>query len=347
MMASIVGEDKHVYTVLFVDDEENILRSIRRAVMDEEYISYFANSGAEALKIMEEKEINVIVTDMKMPGMDGLQLLKIVKEKYPNMVKIVLSGFTQLSQVLATVNQADIFNFIAKPWDMESELKYVINKAIEHCSLKRIETQLQGQLEHRNTTYQTMLKKMDATSTFRAKQMMKIKKISTLLLKAINGEKSGESRFLATALNEYAEKLPGAVEEVAAPNIIATLRSLIAEKPYFSKAVVQVKEDATGKVLVSPSLIYFAVTSLLNILEQNDDKEQLYIYVVSKEQGEKTVLSLSVFLHDSTGVYQSQLAQCSYGLMEQVFREIMDVRFVAFSKNERQILQLEIEVEKV
>lgn len=70
-------------SVLFVDDEMNILSAIRRAVVDEPFQAFFANSGKEALKIMEEREIAVLVTDMRMPEMDGLQLLKIVKEEYP------------------------------------------------------------------------------------------------------------------------------------------------------------------------------------------------------------------------------------------------------------------------
>lgn len=86
-------------TVLFVDDEIHILSSIRRATMDESFEALFASSGQEALQIFEKKEISVIVTDMRMPGMDGLALLKIVKEKYPQTVRIVLSGYTQLSQV--------------------------------------------------------------------------------------------------------------------------------------------------------------------------------------------------------------------------------------------------------
>lgn len=346
-MASLLGEDKNVYTVLFVDDEENILRSIKRAVIDESYISYFAGSGVEALKIMEEHEINVLVTDMRMPGMDGLQLLKIVKEKYPNIVKIVLSGFTQLSQVLATINQADIFNFIAKPWDMESELKYVIDKAIEHCRLKKVEIQFQEKLENRNTIYQTMLKKMETTSAIRAKQIQQIKRISNLLIESVDKVANGESRFLATVLNDYADKLPGSVEDASLEKIIADLRSLVVENPYYSKAIVQAKDSVVGKVHISSSLIYFAVTSLLNILQQNGGDEELYIYIVSKEQGEKVILSFSVFLKDAAGNYQSQLAECSYQLIEQVFREIMDVRFVTLNKNDRQILQLEFELEKI
>ena len=68
-------------TVLFVDDEVNVLSSLKRGLYKEDYRCMFAESAGEALKIMEEHKIAVIVTDMKMPGMDGLALLRILKEK--------------------------------------------------------------------------------------------------------------------------------------------------------------------------------------------------------------------------------------------------------------------------
>lgn len=346
-MANFVEVDKNVYSVLFVDDEELILRSIRRAVIDENYISYFAGSGAAALKIMEEHEINVVVTDMKMPGMDGLQLLKIVKEQYPNMVKIVLSGFTQLSQVLATVNQADIFNFIAKPWDMETELKYVIDKAIEHCRLKKIEIQFREQLEKRNDMYQTILKKMETSSVTKAKQMEQIKKISKLLRRTIDKEATAESRFLTSLLNEYVEKLPGMVEDLSLGTLVADLKLLVGDKPYYSKAAVQVKEGVTGKFRGSYSLMYFAVNCLLTLLQQNQNIEGIYIYIVTKEQEDKAIISFSVFFLDATGIYQQQLTGCAYQVIESIFREIMDAKFVTSRKDDRQILQLEFTLDKV
>lgn len=346
-MANSVEVDKNVYAVLFVDDEELILRSIRRAVMDENYTSYFAGSGVAALKIMEEHEINVIVTDMKMPGMDGLQLLKIIKEQYPNIVKIVLSGFTQLSQVLATVNQADIFNFIAKPWDMETELKYVIDKAIEHCRLKKIEFQFREQLEKRNDMYQTILKKMEMSSAIKGKQMEQIKKISKLLRRTIDKEATAESRFLVALLNDYADKLPGIVDDFSLETLVADLKLLVVEKPYYSKAAVQVKEAVTSKVHGSYGLIYFAVNCLLTLLQQNQDIEGIYIYIVTKEQEEKTTVSFSVFFLDAAGKYQQQLTGCAYQVVEIIFREIMEAKFVTSRKEDRQILQLEFTLDKV
>ncbi|ABP66932.1 response regulator receiver protein [Caldicellulosiruptor saccharolyticus DSM 8903] len=146
------------YTVLFVDDEENILSALKRALIDEEYRCLFAKSGDEALKILEKENVQVIVADMKMPEMDGLTLLKIVKQKYPKIVRVVLSGFTQLPQVLAAINQAGIFRFITKPWNVEEELKIVINQALEYYVIQEEKEQLTKTLEKRNEMYVNVLR---------------------------------------------------------------------------------------------------------------------------------------------------------------------------------------------
>ena len=119
-------------TLLFVDDEARLLRSIERGLLDEPYNLLFAESGKDALKLLEANEVHVIVTDMRMPEMSGLYLLMIVKEKYPPIVRIVLSGYTQVATVQTAVNQGELFKFITKPWKMESEFKVVLRQAVDH-----------------------------------------------------------------------------------------------------------------------------------------------------------------------------------------------------------------------
>ena len=118
-------------TVLFVDDEEKLLRSLKRGLIDEPYNSLFANSGKEALEILEKKEVHVLVTDMRMPEMMGLELLRIVKEKYPSIVRMELSGYTQISTLLTAINQGEVFKFITKPWKLEEEFKPLMLQALE------------------------------------------------------------------------------------------------------------------------------------------------------------------------------------------------------------------------
>lgn len=149
--------DQNRSVVLFVDDEEDILSSIQRGMIDEEYKCLFANRGKHALELFEKNEISVIVTDMRMPEMDGLTLLKKVKEISPNTIRIVLSGYTQLQQVLVTINQGDIFKFITKPWKLEDEFKGIIREAVDYYNLKKDRDNMMEMLEKKYVTYQKIL----------------------------------------------------------------------------------------------------------------------------------------------------------------------------------------------
>jgi two-component system, NtrC family, response regulator HupR/HoxA len=118
--------------VLFVDDEEYLLASLKIGLMDEPYKCLFANSGSEALKVLSATRVHLIVTDMRMPGMSGLELLRIVREKYPNVIRIVLSGYTQITTLLTAINDGHIYKYIPKPWKLEEEFKPSIRDALEY-----------------------------------------------------------------------------------------------------------------------------------------------------------------------------------------------------------------------
>jgi two-component system response regulator HupR/HoxA len=164
--------------ILFVDDEVNVLNAIKRVIMEESYTPFFAGSASEALVIMEKNDISVIVTDMRMPVMDGLALLKIVKEKYPRTVRVVLSGYTQLSQMLATINQGEIFKFITKPWATEQDFLPVIKQAIEYYNIQVERDNLRESLAQRNLAYQKMFKSMEQKQAQEKEELHNLHKIN-------------------------------------------------------------------------------------------------------------------------------------------------------------------------
>jgi two-component system response regulator HupR/HoxA len=122
-------------TVLFVDDEEKILASLKRGLLDEPYEILFASSGKKALEILEQNQVHVIVTDMRMPEMGGVELLKAVKKEYPHIIRMVLSGYADTDTLLVAINQGEIFRFITKPWKSNEEIKTTIRQAIEYYDL--------------------------------------------------------------------------------------------------------------------------------------------------------------------------------------------------------------------
>ena len=169
------------HKVLFVDDEPGVLSSIRRAVAEEDYQAFFAGSGTEALSLMEKNQFSVIVTDMRMPAMDGLALLKLVKEKYPKTIRVVLSGYTQLSQVLVTINQGEIFKFITKPWTSENELLPAIQQSIDYYNLQRERDTLSETLSAKNAAYQNMFRFMETKKAQEKAEFRHLYKISSLI----------------------------------------------------------------------------------------------------------------------------------------------------------------------
>jgi HD-like signal output (HDOD) protein len=103
--------------ILFVDDETQILRSITRLFMDTEYEVLTAESGAEALDLLEAEQVDVIVSDMKMPKMTGYELLSQVKKRFPNIVRIILSGFSDERIVFDALQKNIAKLYILKPWE--------------------------------------------------------------------------------------------------------------------------------------------------------------------------------------------------------------------------------------
>jgi response regulator RpfG family c-di-GMP phosphodiesterase len=105
----------HKVTVLFVDDEERILRSLRM-LFRERYEVLMTTSGREALEIVRRQPVHVVVSDQRMPEMTGVELLRGVRETSPSTMRILLTGYSDLQAIVASVNDGEIFRFIEKPW---------------------------------------------------------------------------------------------------------------------------------------------------------------------------------------------------------------------------------------
>lgn len=103
-------------SILFVDDEKQILKAIRREFMDSGYRTFFACDAQEALETLDSNEIDLIVTDMRMPVMDGCELLKLVREKHPSIKRVVLSGYADENLVNSSLSEGLAEFYIFKPW---------------------------------------------------------------------------------------------------------------------------------------------------------------------------------------------------------------------------------------
>lgn len=116
------------YNLLLVDDEPNIPRAIKRALRGQGYNIRLANSGVDALAIFEQHPIDIIVSDQRMPGMSGAELLSTVREKYPDTVRIMLSGHADLGELIEAINEGSIYKYLTKPWANDT-LRAVLSEA--------------------------------------------------------------------------------------------------------------------------------------------------------------------------------------------------------------------------
>ncbi len=136
-------------TLLLVDDEENILSALNRLLRRDGYRILTANGGQAGLEILKQNEVGVIISDQRMPEMNGTEFLSKVKELYPDTVRIVLSGYTDLNSITDAINRGAIYKFLTKPWDDEL-LRENIQKAFRHYELARENEELREELKAAN-----------------------------------------------------------------------------------------------------------------------------------------------------------------------------------------------------
>ncbi|SFU99265.1 EAL domain-containing protein [Pseudoduganella namucuonensis] len=124
------GSGEEGDTLLIVDDEPNNLAALNRTLRREGYRVLTADSGREGLRLLSLHRVQVIISDQRMPGMSGSEFLGIVKDLYPDTIRIMLSGYTDLAAVTESVNQGAVFKFMTKPWD-DANLRKTIRDAFQ------------------------------------------------------------------------------------------------------------------------------------------------------------------------------------------------------------------------
>ncbi|APV38855.1 two-component system response regulator [Pseudomonas frederiksbergensis] len=144
--------------VLLVDDEESILNSLRRLLRGQPYELLLATSGAQALEIMEQQSIELVMTDARMPNMDGATLLARIHQLYPASTRILLTGYADMPTIIKAINEGKIHRYISKPWNDE-EMLLTLRQALAHQHSERERQRLEqltrvqnDQLKSLNTT---------------------------------------------------------------------------------------------------------------------------------------------------------------------------------------------------
>ena len=128
-------------TLLFVDDEAAILSSLRRLFRPHGYRILTAESGAAGLALLENETVDLIISDMRMPEMDGAQFLEKVRTKKPHIVRILLTGYADITSTINAINKGEICRYVAKPWD-DNDIVLIVRDALVRQRLEAENTRL-------------------------------------------------------------------------------------------------------------------------------------------------------------------------------------------------------------
>ena len=158
--------------VLLVDDDEHVRRALKRVLKRARCRLAEAADAAEALKIIESQPVHVVVSDYRMPGMSGVEFLRVVKDRWPRVQRVLLTGQADTAAVEEAVNQSEIFRFIWKPWD-DAHLILTIQSAIDQYWLAEENARLNALISQRNLELEKLNRELDAKLEQRSRALIR------------------------------------------------------------------------------------------------------------------------------------------------------------------------------
>ncbi len=211
-------EKQPAFSLLLVDDEPNILSALKRLFRRNGHTIHTAESGAEGLKILQQQPVDLIISDMRMPEMNGAEFLEQAAKINPNAVRLLLTGYSDINATIEAINKGKIYGYISKPWN-ETELNLTVNQALEQKALRDERDRLQKLTQKQNAE----LKQLNATLEDKVRQRTKQLRLAHKRLKESyfasipvfaslvrlreEGSAEGHSKRVADHARAVAEKL--------------------------------------------------------------------------------------------------------------------------------------------
>jgi response regulator RpfG family c-di-GMP phosphodiesterase len=165
-----------VTTLLFVDDEPSILSSLKRLFRPHGYRIHTAESGAEGLEIMAREPIDLVISDMRMPEMDGAHFLEQARSRWPGTVRLLLTGYADMESTINAINRGEIYRYINKPWD-DNDIVLLVRDALSHKRLERENTRLNEEVLARNAELSALNASLEEKVAARTAELQKALKL--------------------------------------------------------------------------------------------------------------------------------------------------------------------------
>ncbi|MDP2810731.1 MAG: response regulator [Rhodocyclaceae bacterium] len=213
--------EKPKLTLLFVDDEASILSSLRRLFRQHGYNILTAEGGAQGMEVLEKEPVDLVVSDMRMPEMDGAKFLEQVRLRWPHVVRILLTGYADVTSTIDAINRGEIYRYIAKPWD-DNDIVLTVRDALDHKrlesenlrllaltqrqndELKELNASLEQKVAERTDELRQTLASLDQAHKDLKKGFMVTVRIFSDLIEMRGGKLAGHSRRVAEHARDLA-----------------------------------------------------------------------------------------------------------------------------------------------
>ncbi len=239
------------HTILCVDDEIQILSCLKRLLRKEDFDLVTATNGEDGFKIMASRDIHLVISDHRMPGMSGISFLAKVRETYPDTIRILLTGYTEVDSIKASINEGHVYKFLLKPWN-DDNLKQEIRKGLERYDLIQSNHALHLMLAAKNKELEQINKDLESIIKQRTRELElqnQALELTRVLFRGLPVAAMGVSCDRTIILiNRQAEKLKINGRMVIVGNALADYFSKDMMKtflPVFESQINQVKSGIT------------------------------------------------------------------------------------------------------
>ncbi|CAG0948346.1 Cyclic di-GMP phosphodiesterase response regulator RpfG [Burkholderiales bacterium] len=275
------------FTLLCVDDEANILSALRRLFRPAGYRVLIAGGGDEGLSVLAQETVDLVISDMRMPGMDGAAFLEKVRERWPGMVRILLTGYADVNSTIAAINRGEIYRYIAKPWE-DAEVLQIVASALEKKQLEREKARLEGLLQKQNEQLKELNQGLEAKVAERTAELQQTMsfledanerlktgfltsvKVFSNLIELRRGAFAGHSRRVAELAKKLATALGverSATQDIMLAGLLHEVGKIGLPDSLLSKALVQMSTDEQTEFRKFPANGQVALMALEQLRE--------------------------------------------------------------------------------
>ena len=196
------------FTLLCVDDEANILSALKRLFRSQGYTILTATSGKEGLELLEKEHVDLVISDMRMPEMNGAQFLEQVRARWPNTVRLLLTGYAEMSATVDAINKGGIYRYISKPWD-DTAMVDLVREALERLQLEREKRRLEAVNHQQNEQLKDLNAHLEQRVKDRTEEVRQTMHFLELANEQMKKNFMTSVRLFASMIDMRAEKMAG------------------------------------------------------------------------------------------------------------------------------------------